>query len=101
MQRPNFISNKDIARWNIELINDPIIPQDLIKSPLIKEVCYAGMWLVEELTKLKCPVETITDLQYSAGKASFGKDVWEIHQKFLAEYNDNKIKFIVDPKTLN
>ena len=101
MKRPNFISDKDIARWDLELSHDPIIYQHILTSPILKEVCYAGMWLVEELSKLDCPPETITDLQYSAGKASFGKDIWNIHQEYLSAYRNGRVDYDIDPKTLN
>ena len=60
-----------------------------------------GLWLVEELTKLSCPEIMIVRIQFSAGKASFGKDPWKIHQSFLDGYINNTLDFVVDTKNLN
>ena len=101
MRRPDFISNTDIARWSAELDSDPDISPDLVSEPIIREVCYAGMWLVEQLQKEHCPNELIDRIQYSAGKSSFGKDPWEIHQNFLGGYRNNKLDFQIDPSNMN
>lgn len=101
MPRPSFITDEDIARWSKELDDSPILSKDMIKSAVIREVCYAGLWLAEQLEKLGCPDELITRIQYSAGKVSFGKDAWDIHQQFLDGYNKNELNFADEPKNLN
>jgi hypothetical protein len=90
MARPKFISADDISRWSNVIDNDPNMPEEWAKSPIVREVCLAGLWLCEELEKLSCPESLIVRIQYSAGKLSFGKDAWEIHQKFLDGYRNSQ-----------
>lgn len=101
MSRPNFITDEDISRWSNEIDNSPLLPKDLVKSAVIREVCYAGLWLAEELFKLNCPDSLVTRIQYSAGKSSFGKDAWDIHQKYLNGYKNNELFFETEPENLN
>ena len=101
MPRPDFITEEQIIRWSKEIENDKHLPEDLIKSPVVREVCFSGLWLNDELKKLSCPNDLIFRIQYSAGKASFGKDSWTIHQQFLDGYINNNLDFAVDPANLN
>lgn len=100
MPRPNFITEEDITRWSKELEQSQI-PKEMIKSAVIREVCYSGIWLAEQLAKLECPDSLTARIQFSAGKASFGKDTWEIHQKFLDDYKNNELNFEPEPENLN
>lgn len=97
MTRPEFVTNEDINRWGDVIDNDPRIPEHIAKSAIIREVCYAGLWLVEQLQDLQCPEELIVRIQWNGGKASFGRDAWEVHQKLLSDYIDNKLLFDDDP----
>jgi len=98
MSRPNFITDEDIARWSKEIDENSNMPRDLIKSAVVREICYSGLWLTEELKKLQCPDALIVRIQYSAGKSSFGKkDVWEIHQNYLKGYQDGNLDFEPEP----
>src|SRR5574337_833739 len=99
--RPHFVTEDDIARWQKNLDEDPDLPSELIKNDLIKEVCYAGLWLCEELDKLGCPPEIMTRIQYTAGGASFGRDPWEVHQHFVNGYKNNQLEFEAEPNNLN
>jgi hypothetical protein len=101
MSRPDFITNEDIARWSKEIDNDKSLPPGLVKSPVIREVCFAGLWLSEQLSSLGCPDSLIVRIQYTAGKVSFGKDAWTIHQQFLEGYKNNTLDFATDPENLN
>jgi len=101
MSRPSFISTDDISRWSKEIDNDDRLPKGLIESPVIREVCYAGLWLCEELEKLSCPDSLIVRIQFTAGKMSFGKDVWQVHRQFLDDYKNNKLNIASDSKNLN
>lgn len=83
MKRPDFISKEDIARWSKNIESDPNMPKEAIEIDIIREVCYAGLWLAESLDKLGCPREEITHLQFNAGRYAFGRDVWVAHQDFL------------------
>ena len=101
MSRPEFVTAEDIARWSKEIDNDKSLPPNLSKSPVIREVCFAGLWLSEQLDTLGCPESLIVRIQYTAGKVSFGKDAWRIHQQFLDGYKNNTLDFATDPANLN
>jgi hypothetical protein len=96
MPRPEFITDEDINRWSLNIDNDKNFSKELISSPIIREVCYAGLWLAEELTKLDCPEYLITSIQYTAGNLSFGRDTWMISQLILEKYNSGELVLEVD-----
>ncbi len=93
MSRPEFITNIDISRWDNCLEQDKNLPKEILQSPIIREVCYAGLYLSEQLESLQCPDELIVRIQFTAGKLSYGRDIWEVHQQVLQDYKDNKITF--------
>jgi hypothetical protein len=102
MTRPNFISHNDIVRWDNNLQNDPNLHPDILSQPIIVEVCYAGLWITEQLQQLQCPDEYIGRIQYTAGMLSNGRDPWEVHQKLLDGYVMNTLQFEEEPNsTLN
>lgn len=96
MPRPSFISNVDIDRWSNLIDEDKTASPELYSSPIIREVCYAGLWLVEQLNLLKCPESIIVRIQWTAGRMSFGEDPWEVHQEILCQYKDNTLVFEAD-----
>lgn len=100
MPRPDFITNEDILRWSEEIDSDPEMGT-LGTFAIIREVCYAGCWLREELQKLQCPEENIIRIQYTGGAMSFGHDAWEIHQNLLKLYKNNELEFEIEPSALN
>ena len=93
MSRPNFIQDLDIKRWSELLDQEKHIPQDLLKIPALRETCYAGFWLSEELSKLSCPASIIAQIQFTAGQLSYLSDPWEVHQLILKEYVENNLVF--------
>lgn len=93
MNRPEFVSNEDIARWSKIIDTDTTVPKELLELPIIREVCYAGIWLAENLAKLNCPDILITRIQWTAGKLAYGRDIWKVHQDILQDYKDNKLIF--------
>ena len=95
MPRPDFVNFEDISRWSHKVDQD--LPEVLAQDPIIREVCYAGLWLVEQLMNLNTPTEYIDSLRFAAGQCSFGRDPWEVHQKFLEDYALNKIEFETGP----
>lgn len=97
MRRPDFVSHEDILRWDDSIKNDKTISESLLSVTMIKEVCYCGLWLSEELDKLKCPHDIIVRIQWTAGKLSFGRDMWETHQQMLEDYKNNNLIFNDDP----
>lgn len=97
MPRPNYVSEEDVLRWSNNIDNDPGFPKSLATSTTIREVCYAGLWLVEQLSLLDCPSEIIVRIQFTAGKLSFGRDPWEVSQIILQKYETNQLFFEEDP----
>lgn len=94
--KPSDVTEEDISRWN-KLIEQDFQIQKLAKqSLLIKELCYAGFWLQESLIKLNCSPGLIVRIQYSAGKYSFGRDLWEAHAEVLEAYKNNELVFEED-----
>lgn len=86
MSRPEFVSNEDISRWSEIIDNDPSFPKDYSQQVILKEVCFAGIWLVEALQVTNCSDDDIQILQWNAGKLSFGRDPWEVHIKIYNDY---------------
>ncbi len=88
--RPDFITEEQIAKWDTDLKNDTTlletIPLELINEPEMKEVLYAGLWVVEELTRMGYDSTTVSDIQYSHGRQSFGRDTWQIAKIFVDAY---------------
>lgn len=91
MPRPNFVSNEDINRWSEIIDNDPSFPKDYSDQIILKEVCFAGIWLIEALQILNCPANKIETMQWEAGRLSFGRDPWEVHLKIYNDYLESKI----------
>lgn len=100
MNRPNFVVDEDIIRWNKQIETDNI-PQAIVNEPMLIEVIYAGLWLMEQLRISQCPEDYILRIQYTAGAASFGRDPWEIHSEYLEAYRNNNLEFDADPDNLN
>lgn len=100
MRRPDFVTNEDIQRWSDIIDSDPTFPKDYADQVILREVCYAGLWLSEKLQALDCPLDLVFRIQWTAGKISFGRDAWEVHQQMLNDYIDNKLIFEAD-KDLN
>ncbi len=97
MQRPEFISNEDITRWSNDIDQDSKIPKEYKDAPIIREVMYSGIWLAEQLKKLNCPQSLITRIQWTAGRLSFGRDIWEVHQEIFDLYKNDGLSFEEDP----
>lgn len=93
MKRPECITSQDLERFSNSIDQDPFISLEIKNSPLLREVCYAGLYLAEELEKLNCPSHLIVAIQYSAGQNSFGNDIWETHLYFLKEYKLGNLEF--------
>ena len=103
MSRPENITAEDITRWDQIIEQDPLLatlPPSLVESPIIKEVCYAGLWLTERLEELSCPESIMLRIQFQAGRLSFGRDAWTVHQQILQDYKDNKLVFETDSDEL-
>lgn len=101
MLRPDFISEEDILRWSENIDNDPDFPESLASSPTIREVCYAGLWLSEQLDQLGCPDFVIVRIQDAAGRLSFGRNPWEVSQEILEKYETNQLIFEEDPDAVH
>lgn len=97
MLRPNFVTEDDILRWDNIIDNDPFMPEALAATPTIREVCYAGLWLWDELEKLECPEFVIVRIQEAAGRLSYGRNTWDVSAKMLESYKNNELVFEEDP----
>lgn len=97
MPRPEFVTEEDIERWTPAV--DLALPEELRNTSLVREVCYAGMWLGEQLEILDCPEDYNVRIIYTAGKLSFGRDPWEVAQTLLKGYQDQTLIYDPDPET--
>lgn len=90
MIRPDFITTEQITTWDLHLKQDQdllgIMPEELINQPEIKEVLYAGLWLVDQLRNFGQDEQTVMDIQYAHGRQSFGNDPWIIAKIFSNAY---------------
>lgn len=100
MSRPDSVTNEDIQRWSNNIDQNNHLPKELIEQPLIREVCYAGFWLAEQLEIVNCPNILIGRILWTAGKLSFGKDIWQVHQHIFEEYKNDTLIFEEDPNEI-
>jgi len=97
MHRPEFVTSEDITRWSEIIDKDSNIPQFVRESAIMREMMYAGLWMGEELLKLKCNPVLIGRIQFTTGSLCFGKpDPWEVHQEVLQAYQNNELEFEMD-----
>jgi hypothetical protein len=100
MPRPESVTHEDIVRWDEQIDQDP--DMGLMGTfAIIREVCYAGAWMAEELERLQCPDELIARMQYTGGSMSFGKDPWQIFASLLQQYNNNELEFELEPDAIS
>jgi len=95
MPRPEYVTQEDIIRW--DSIIDQELPAVVASNLLIKEVCYAGQWLGEQLKALDCSEEYIVRIVFTAGKLSFGRDPWDVSVTLLRAYELNELEYESDP----
>jgi hypothetical protein len=91
--RPDYVKDEDIARWSKNIDTDPQMPKLVLESPTLREVCYAGLYLAEELDKLSCPSEKITQIQFTAGRMCFGRNPWIVSDYLIKEYKAGNLRF--------
>lgn len=102
MPRPSSVTNEDLAKWSEVIDNDPQMTGSIGENAIIREVCYAGQWLVDRLTELECPDHLIGRMMYTAAQLCFGrKDPWVIHQDILTRFVDGTLEFEMDPEDIN
>lgn len=90
--RPEFVTPEDIKRWDESIESDPNMPEGFADEVKQREVCYAALWLYEQLANLKCEEENIFKLQYTAGRLSYYNDPWEVHLQVIETYKKAIIK---------
>lgn len=105
MARPDFITEEDIARWTESVSEEQEfihLTKIMGESKTLLEVCFAGLYLAEQLEKLKVPEELITRIQFTAGRLSFGRDPWKVTMMLLDKYQKNELVLADDSnKELN
>lgn len=86
MQRPAYISEADIVRWD-GIIGSVEIPPELVNTPLEQvriEVGYVGCWLEEVLAALGFDEEHISMSKESLGQICYGRpDPWVVGAKVI------------------
>lgn len=97
MKYNSLVTLEEIAKYDQLIDNDPLIPANYKMVAVIREVCRAGLWLSEQLTKSGCPGILITRIQWTAGRLSYGRDIWEVHKDILQKYQNNELIFEEDP----
>jgi hypothetical protein len=100
MPKPDFITEEDLARWSNNIDTDLNLPRLLANDPTIREVCYAGLWLCEELEKLECPNVIIVRIQETAGRLSFGRDPWDVSISMIHAYKNDQLVFDSDSNVM-
>lgn len=102
MSRPETVTNEDILRWSEAIDNDPLLDANLAQNPIVREVCYAGQWLVDRLTEIKCPDHVVGQIMYTAAAMCYGRgDPWRIHQDMYIRFVAGELEFQVEPDALN
>ena len=96
-----YISLEKLKKYDLIIDNDSDLSNSLKENPIIREVCRAGQYLFEELCNLQCPESIIVRIQWTAGKLSFGRDPWEIHNMLLEKYKTNTLVFESDSEIFN
>lgn len=94
MKRPDFVTNEQINRWGEALDKDNMVPDFFKKADLLREIMYAGFWLMEELVALKCEPHVIVQVQFTHGAMSYGNDTWKIADELLVAYKKGELEFI-------
>ena len=92
--RPTFITNEQIIRWGEALEKDELTPSFFKEADLLREIMFAGFWLLEELVLLGCEQHIIGQLQFTHGAMSYGNDTWKIADELLAAYKKGELTFI-------
>lgn len=100
MPRPDFVTKIDITRWDAAIDSDKEVPKEYYSSAVIREVCYAGSWLYEELVRSNCPESLAFRVQYTAGMMSYGRDPWEVATMLVGSYKKGELVFEPDPEAL-
>lgn len=98
MPRPESVTNEDLSRWSEKIDNDPLVDASMAGNPIVREIMYAGQWLVDRLDELNCPDHLIGRMIWTAGRICFGrKDPWAIHQDILQRFVDGTLEFEEEP----
>ena len=95
------VSEEDILRWSANIDGNSKIPKFIADNETIREVMYSGLWLIDELVLRECSDVNIVALQFKAGKLSFGRDPWEVHQKVLRDYERLDVNCVALPSEMN
>lgn len=100
LQHPH-LTQQQLQQYDLNIDNDPHLTEETKSNPTMRELCRAGLYLVDQLKTLQCPDAYIMRIQYTAGAASFGRDVWEVHKEFVRRYRDNELEFEQNVDDLN
>ena len=96
-----YLTNIQLATYDLNIDNDPQLSNDIKKDPTMREVCRCGLWMIDQLKALQCPDPYIVRIQYTAGAASFGRDPWEVHREFVRLWKEGGLEFEQNVDDLN
>lgn len=99
--RKNFITDEQLYIYDQNIDSDNKIPSFMKENSTIREVLRCGLWLVDELIARDCSEVNIVALQFRAGRLSYGREPWEVHQKILREYEKLDMNCILLPSEMN
>lgn len=86
MQRPDFITEDQLKRW------DKLLTLPDFDKPVFREVGYAGCWLQEQLTAAIEIADNELDLAVNgAGQIMVGRDPWRVAALFLEDALNGKV----------
>lgn len=94
MKRPDFVTNEQLSRWAEALDKDKFVPAFFKEADILREIMYAGFWLMEQLKELDCADHLIVQIQFTHGAMSYGNDTWKIADEILTAYKKGELELI-------
>lgn len=91
MMYNKYVSLNKIAEYDSNIDSDPRICLEHKQSTFIREVCRAGLYLLEQLKSVNCHESLLDKIQWTAGVLSYSKDPWEVHNSIFEQYKDNTL----------
>lgn len=100
MMYNKYVSLNKILEYDFSINSDPLMSSDHKNSFDIREVCRAGLYLLEQLKKINCHPFLLNKIKWTAGFLSYKKDPWEIHNLVLEQYKNNTLVLEIDQEDI-